>query len=112
MSRPWMPFYVGDYLKDTTHLSPAQHGHYLLLILHYWSKGGLPDDEQQLAIIAHMTPDDWQRNRSTLQAFFHSGWKHKRLDQELKRHAEVYAKRVAASEKGVAVRAMNRYRKR
>lgn len=32
---PWYPFYVGDYLQKTAHLSLAEHGAYRLLIDHY-----------------------------------------------------------------------------
>lgn len=39
--RPWMAFYVADYLADTLHLSATEHGAYLLLISHYWVHGGL-----------------------------------------------------------------------
>jgi Protein of unknown function (DUF1376) len=49
-ARPWMPFYVGDYLRDTMHLTQAQHGAYVLLILHYWAHGGLPADDLRLAV--------------------------------------------------------------
>ena len=52
---PWMPLYVGDYRADTTHLNATQHGAYLLLIMHYWQHGGLPDDDEQLARIACMS---------------------------------------------------------
>ena len=96
MSRPWMPLYVADYLADTLHLRPAQHGVYLLLIMHYWQKGGLPDDDAQLSAIARMTADEWKRERDIIAALFQPGWKHKRIDRELAESDEKYRRRVAA----------------
>lgn len=78
-----MPLYVADYRAKTAHLNAAQHGAYLLLIMHYWSTGSLPDDDKSIARIAAMTPAEWRRSRPTIQAFFHSGWRHGRLDDEL-----------------------------
>ena len=52
MSLPRMPLHVGDYLKETTHLDATLHGAYVLLIIDYWVKGSLPDDDVQLARIA------------------------------------------------------------
>ena len=54
MSLPRMPLHVGDYLKETTHLDATLHGAYVLLIIDYWVKGSLPDDDVQLARIARM----------------------------------------------------------
>ena len=83
MKRPWMPLYVADYLVDTAHFSALEHGAYLLLIMHYWSTGALPDDERLLARIAKLTPQQWQKARTIIHPLFHSGWKHKRIDFEL-----------------------------
>ncbi len=83
MSRPWMPLYVGDYLADTGHLSAAQHGAYLLLMMHYWQKAGLPSDDETLARIAKMTPGEWRKSKPVIQALFSDGWKHKRIEFEL-----------------------------
>lgn len=83
MSRPWMPLYVGDYLADTRHLTTEEHGAYMLLIMHYWRTGGLPNDDARLARIAGLTPEGWSGSRTTLADLFEEGWKHKRVDAEL-----------------------------
>jgi uncharacterized protein YdaU (DUF1376 family) len=103
-----MPFYWGDYFRDTRHLSKLQHASYLLLIGHYWTHGGLPDDDQQLANITMSTMPEWRADRPVLQAFFYDGWKHKRVEAELRRTVDKIAKARAAAEKGRARIAMNR----
>lgn len=91
MSRPWMPLYVGDYIADTAHLSAAQHGAYLLLMMHYWQKNSLPADDQSLARIAKMTNAEWRKSRPVLRAFFSECWKHKRIEFELSQAARISA---------------------
>lgn len=100
MNRPWMPLYVGDYLGDTGHLTTTQHGAYLLLMMHYWRKGELPDDDRQLSKIAKLPLKTWCEYRATLHDFFHDGWKHKRIDAELEKMMRVSAKRAIAGQKG------------
>ncbi|HKH80084.1 MAG TPA: DUF1376 domain-containing protein [Methylovirgula sp.] len=95
-----MPLYVGDYLGDTGHLTTAQHGAYLLLMMHYWRKGELPDDDRQLSKITKLPLKTWCEYRATLQDFFHSGWRHKRIDAELERMLRVSEKRAIAGQKG------------
>jgi uncharacterized protein YdaU (DUF1376 family) len=108
MQRPWMPFYWGDYFGHTRHLTRAQHGAYLLLIGHYWTTGGLPDDDRQLAAISASTPEEWQADKPVLQAFFYDGWKHKRVEAELIRHVEKLTRLRAAGQKGGLTASMNR----
>jgi uncharacterized protein YdaU (DUF1376 family) len=105
MSHPWMPLYVADYLADTGHLSTAEHGAYLLLIMHYWQNGALPDDERKLARICRLAPEEWALARETLAGLFGEGWSHKRIDVELVRTEERYRKRVEAGRKGGLARA-------
>lgn len=95
--RPWMPLWIADYLKDTTHLGALESGAYLHLIMHYWQAGKLPTDDRQLARVAKLTDREWKKSKATLQAFFHDGWKHKRIDKELAHAAEVSIKRAAAT---------------
>ena len=106
--RAWMPLYVGDYLADTGHLNTTQHGAYLLLMMHYWKKGELPDDDKQLAAITKLPLRLWLDSKETLQAFFHDGWRHGRIDEELARMQEKTNRRAAAGQKGGLRSAMNR----
>ncbi|MGA9089456.1 MAG: DUF1376 domain-containing protein, partial [Bradyrhizobium sp.] len=78
----------------------AQHGAYLLLMMHYWRKGELPDDDRQLSKITKLPLKTWCEYRPTLQDFFHEGWKHKRIDAELARMMRVSEKRAIAGQKG------------
>jgi uncharacterized protein YdaU (DUF1376 family) len=110
MNRPWMPLYVGDYLGDTGHLTTTQHGAYLLLMMHYWRKGELPDDDRQLCKIAKLPLKTWCEYRPTLQDFFYEGWKHKRIDAELAKMMRVSEKRAIAGQKGGIGSALARMR--
>ena len=96
----WMPLYIGDYLADTGHLSTTQHGAYLLLLMHYWRKRELPSDDKQLAAIAKLPLRLWLDTKETLQAFFHDGWRHKKVEEELAKRIVVSEKRAAAGAKG------------
>lgn len=104
MARPWMPLYIADYRADTSHLNAAEHGAYLLLIMHYWTTGGLPDDDRQLARIACMTTAEWRRARPTVAAFFDAAWRHKRIDRELARVDETSSKYAERAKKAASKR--------
>lgn len=100
MSNVWMPLYVGDYLADTTHLSAAEHGAYLLLIMAYWQSGRpLPDDDGKLGRVARMSPKEWRAARATLAEFFtveDGEWRHGRVDEELARAERVTEQKRSA----------------
>ena len=112
MPRPWMPFYWGDYFRDTRHLSKGQHASYLMLIGHYWTHGGLPDDDRQLANITLSTIEEWQADKPILQAFFYDGWTHKRIEHEIHRTEDLRAKRATAGQKGGIIASINRFKRR
>jgi len=98
MSSPaWMPLDIDAYLSDTLHLSAAEHGAYMLLIMRYWKDGGLPADERMIARFARLSTEQWADSRDVLAAFFEPGWKHKRIDAELAKAAEIIGKRKSAA---------------
>lgn len=101
-----MPLYVADYLADTGHLSAAQHGAYLLLIMHYWRQGGLPSDEKTLARIARMSDREWKGARDIIAALFGPSWKHARVDSELEKARDKSDKRAEAGARGGTAKAL------
>jgi uncharacterized protein YdaU (DUF1376 family) len=110
MQRPWIPFYPADYLADTQHLETAQHGAYLLLILHYWTHEGLPDDDRELARITKLPIHAWRQMRPKIEQFFNDGWRHKRIDDDLAKVGVILAKRKMAGSIGGVASAIARWR--
>lgn len=85
----WMPLYISDYLADTLHLSVAEHGAYLLMLMHAWMNGGcLPNDDERLRRIARMDAKEWRESGTELRSYFFAtedGLRHHRMDRELER---------------------------
>ncbi len=104
MKLPWMPFYVGNYLAKTGHLTTLQHGAYLLLIFHYWANSGLPTTDKELMAIARMTPDEWGSNCYAIAKFFDKNWRHEVIDGELLKAKTKSQKRSLAGLKGAWTR--------
>ena len=95
----WMPLYIGDYLADTMHLTGPEHGAYLLLLMHSWRTGPLPDDDRQLAAIARTEAAAWRRMSATIRAFFTAvdgGLVQGRLERERERQTGKIEQRRAA----------------
>jgi uncharacterized protein YdaU (DUF1376 family) len=104
----WMPLYVGDYLADTMHLSAEEHGAYLLLLMHSWRTGALPDDDKTLAAIARVSLKVWRAGLGgTIRAFFspsERGLVQLRLERERERAGANTQKRRAAGAAGAAAK--------
>lgn len=111
MTSPYMPLFVAEYLADTAHLTAAEHGAYLMLIMNYWQRGkALPAEDRKLARIARMSDAEWADARDTLAEFFHEEegeWRHKRIERELSVAAEKSAKAKASARASVESRKAN-----
>jgi uncharacterized protein YdaU (DUF1376 family) len=68
-----------------------------------------PDDDKQLAAIAKLPLRIWLDSKETIQAFFHMGWQHKRLDAEIEKRSKVANARAIAGQKGGARTQMNSF---
>lgn len=69
-NRAWMPLHIADYLADTGHLTATEHGGYMLLIMHYWQNGHLPENEKLIARVARMTDAQWEESGFILMDLF------------------------------------------
>jgi len=89
---------IRDYRRDTTHLKgPAMHGAYMLLLMHYWEHGGLPNDDEKVRRILGVQGKIWKQMLPILKAFFYDGWKHRRVERDLARAATYSARQSKAA---------------
>jgi uncharacterized protein YdaU (DUF1376 family) len=105
----WMPIYIGDYLSDTMHLTTAQHGAYLLLLMAYWkNKGPLPNNDVLLSQVCRMSLEDWNNAKPMLMKYFFVDKKgniiNKRADKEIGLWCEKKRKYVERAKKAAGVR--------
>lgn len=72
MSFAYMPIYTGDYIRDTKHLTPEEHGIYILMLIHCWDqKGPVPlDERRQCGIVNARSGGEVESMRRVLSEFF------------------------------------------
>lgn len=90
----YFEFYVGDYARDTTHLTLIEHGAYLMLMATYYgSEKPLPAELPMLYRIARaMTPPEQKAVRTIAEQFFPvdtDGLRHNRRADDLIAKAQV-----------------------
>lgn len=102
MAQAWTPVYWADYLADTGHLSLAEHGAYLMLMAHYYSKHKpLPANAMQLHRICRAFADAEMHAVDTVidEFFYLDGdvYRNKRIDEELDKATQLTEKRRKAA---------------
>lgn len=106
MTKPdaWMPLYIADYLRDTTHLSAQEHGAYLLLLMTCWTRGGkLPNDGRRLSAIAKLELSVWFEVAPTILEFFETDGEwlvHRRVSEEVEKAQRLSDLRREAGARG------------
>lgn len=100
MSRPFMPWYIGDYLRDTAHLTTEQHGAYMLLLAHCWQHERIPIVPAERAAIAKLTPARWKSIAGPVERFFGEDGTQKRVTEEIDRTERKIAQRRDAGKNG------------
>lgn len=110
MSFQYLALYTGDYLRDTRHLTPEEHGVYLLLLMHCWDqKGPVPlDERRQCGLINARSGGEIESLRRVLGEFFtrmEDGWYNKRMQLEVERSEAISRARSDAGRAGYEARA-------
>lgn len=92
--------HLGDYAKDTRHLSLAEHGAYCLLLDYYYSTEKPIRDDRCERIANAYTDDERKAVRSVLESFFtltEEGWLNRRADVEISEFHDKSLKAKAAA---------------
>jgi len=103
-----MPWYPGDFLRDTMHLNAEEDGAYRRLIDACWLRGGiLVANDERFASITKLSLKRWLAIKATIAEFFiiaDDGWHHKRVSQELAKAVDMTTERSEAGKRGAAAR--------
>lgn len=110
MSFAYLPLYTGDYLRDTRACSMAEHGAYLLLLIHCWdTREPVPLDEREAAGICNArSGDELEAMRRVLRRYFtrmDDGWYNRRMQLEIERSENISKARSEAGIRGYQARA-------
>jgi uncharacterized protein YdaU (DUF1376 family) len=110
MSAPYIPFFVGDYLRKTPHLTTEQHGAYLLMIFAMFSGDGtLPNDDKKLARITRLSNSRWASNKGDLLSFFQIDGDiltHEKVTEVSKKYEEKVARLAQNGSRGGLAKAL------
>jgi uncharacterized protein YdaU (DUF1376 family) len=97
---PYMKLWTNDFIGDTGHLSTAETGAYIMLLMCAWrtSDCSLPDDDKKLARMARADGRHWSKIKDAVLEFWDlegGRWTNKRLTKE--RFTATVKSRLAAT---------------
>jgi uncharacterized protein YdaU (DUF1376 family) len=97
----WFPFYMGDYLAKTSHLSQAEHGAYLCLLLYYYSNKRPISHNRRYSICRAFAEQEQAACDSVLAEYFTlegDVWINDRVEEELLKSQDISEKRAKAAQ--------------
>jgi len=99
--------HIGDYIRDTAHLSLLEHGIYNRLIdTYYLREGPIPDAEAE-RLIGARSPAEKKATRAVLAEFFElrdGKWYQSRCEEELAAYRELRARQSRRGKAGASAR--------
>lgn len=93
--------HIGDYLKDTAHLSLLEHGIYTRLMDVYYTRESAIPEDQVARLIGARSKEDREALSAVLEEFFdHVGgaWSQSRCDREIARYQDKQRKAKASAD--------------
>jgi uncharacterized protein YdaU (DUF1376 family) len=100
MSRAFIAFYMGDYARDTGHLSTIEHGAYFLLLQHCWVHGTIPCKPDSRAKLAKVSLRQWYKIRTNIDPFFDDQGRNKRATKEIEKAEKTSIRQTMSGHKG------------
>ncbi len=97
----WFAFNIGDYTKDTPHLSQGEHGAYIGLILYYYGREKpIPHNKRYAIAYAHAEQEQCNVDTVLSEFFYRDGdvWRQGRIEEEIEKRIELREKRKNAAE--------------
>lgn len=104
MSRQFIAFYPGDYMRDTMHLSTLEHGVYFLLLQHCWVHGSIPLAPFSRAKLAKISLRKWYKICANIDPFFDEQGRNKRATKEIEKAEKTSTRQTMAGHRGAAKR--------
>lgn len=93
--------HIGDYLKDTAHLSLLEHGIYGRLLDIYYTREEPIPEAQVMRLVGARSPEECSAVRDVLNEFFTRDgdlWRHTRCDKELSKYQDKQRKAKASAD--------------
>lgn len=107
MSKPWFPFYVGDFLADTMNFSVTQKGAYVNILCHYWTTQE-PMTRDEMMAVSGLSKNLFEKSWHLFAKKFvmeNEKYFNRRMRREIIKAIDISEKRSAAATKSHAASA-------